>query len=63
LGFPPEPRDLVYKWTGIWNQYQFDPDDLVFYPEEPTFAVGEGMIVKLDPGSTVTAWIRNFTVQ
>ena len=46
LGFPAEPSDFVYKFTGAWNTYQFDPDDLTFYPNEPTFGVGEGMMIK-----------------
>jgi hypothetical protein len=63
LKFPAEPSDAVYKFTGSWNLYQFDPDDLTFYPSEPTFAVGEAMMVKKAAGGTATAWTRNFTVQ
>jgi hypothetical protein len=63
LGFPAEPSDWVYKYTGSWNPYQFDPDDLTFYPSEPTFGVGEAMYIKKNVGGTATAWTRNFTVQ
>jgi len=62
LKFPAEPSDRAYKWTGIWAAYQFDPDDLT-WGTEPTFGVGEGMIVKKNVGGTATAWTRNFTVQ
>jgi len=63
LKFPAEPGDLVYKFTGIWNAAQFDPDDLTFYPSEPTFGVGESFLIKKLPTSTATVWTRNFTVQ
>ena len=63
LGFPAEPSDWVYQFTGSWNAYQFDPDDLTFYPNEPTVAVGEGFMIKKAAAGTATAWTRNFTVQ
>jgi hypothetical protein len=63
LGFPAEPSDLVYKFTGSWIPFQFDPDDLTFYPNEPTFGVGEGMLIVQKVGGTASAWTRNFTVQ
>jgi len=61
LGFPAEGGDVVYKFTGAWNAFQFDPDDLTFYPNEPSFAVGEGLMVK--KAGANTTWTRNFTVQ
>jgi hypothetical protein len=63
LGFPAEPSDLVYKFTGSWGASTFDPDDLTFYPTEPTFGVGEAFMYKKACGGTATAWVRNFTVQ
>ena len=63
LKFPAEPGDWVYKFTGSWNAAQFDVDDLTFYPSEPTFAVGESMMIKKASGGSATAWTRNFTVQ
>jgi hypothetical protein len=63
LGFPAEPSDFVYKYTGSWGTYQFDPDDLTFYPSEPTFGVGEGFMFKKAAASTIAAWTRSFTVQ
>jgi hypothetical protein len=63
LGYPPEPSDTILKWNGGWSASVFDPDDLVFYPTQPTFGVGEGMMIKKTPASTIPAWVRNFTVQ
>ena len=63
LGYPAEPGDTILKWTGSWSSAQFDPDDLTFYPSQPTFAVGEGMMIKKSVSATVTSWTRNFTVQ
>jgi hypothetical protein len=63
LKFPAEPGDQVFKFTGTWGASQFDPDDLTFYPTEPTFAVGEAFFIEKNGGGTATAWIRNFTVQ
>jgi hypothetical protein len=62
LNFPAEVGDLAYKWLGYWKQHQYDPDDSVWLPEEPTFGVGEGMIIKKALSSTISAWVRNFTV-
>jgi hypothetical protein len=61
LQFPAQPSDIVLKFVNGWTQYQYDPDDLVFYPNEPTFGVGEGMLIK-KAGAT-SAWTRSFTVQ
>jgi hypothetical protein len=61
LNLVGEPSDIVLKYAGGFTQYQFDPDDLVWLPEEPTFGVGEGMLVK--KAGAATAWTRNFTVQ
>ena len=63
LAYPADPGDTVLKWNGGWSASVYDPDDLVFYPSQPTFAVGEGMLVQKGPGATSTAWTRNFTVQ
>jgi hypothetical protein len=61
LKYPGEPFDQVYKYTGIWGESHFDDIDPVWLPSEPTFGVGEAMMVK-KVGAT-TAWTRNFTVQ
>jgi hypothetical protein len=63
LKYVPEPNDVILKWNGGWGGATFDPDDLVFYPSEPTFGVGEGMLIKKAAAGTITAWTRNFTVQ
>lgn len=63
LKFPSEANDAILKWNGGWNSYTFDDLDLVWYPNEPSFAVGEGFMVLKGAGATATAWTRNFTVQ
>jgi len=62
LGYPAEGSDYIYQYgAGNWSAFFFDPDDLIWTPSQPTFAVGEGfMATKVGPG---TAWTRNFTVQ
>jgi hypothetical protein len=60
LGFLGEGSDLVQKFNGGWTQYEFSGDDLVWLPDEPTFGVGEGMLIK--KAGAATAWTRNFTV-
>jgi hypothetical protein len=62
LGFPAEGGDQVFKYTGTWGGYQYDPDDLT-WGTEPTFGVGEAFYVKKFTTSTATVWTRNFTVQ
>ncbi len=62
LGFPGEPGDEALKWAGGWTGYTFDDLDLEWKPSEPTFAVGEGLLIKKAAGGS-TAWTRNFTVQ
>jgi hypothetical protein len=62
LLFTPEVYDKVYKFDNTWVEYTFD-DTESWNPSEPTFAVGEGMIIRKGPGTTATAWVRNFTVQ
>jgi hypothetical protein len=61
LRYPAEAGDRVLKWNGGWSASQFDPDDLVFLPSEPTFGVGEGMMIQ-KAGAASTTWLRNFTV-
>jgi hypothetical protein len=63
LGLPAGPGDQVFKFTGTWGAALFDPDDLTFYPSEPTMGVGEAFYIKQAPSSTASAWTRNFTVQ
>lgn len=63
LGFPSEASDQILKWNGGWDFYTFDDLDLIWTPSEPSLAVGEGVLVKKGPGTTATAWTRNFTVQ
>jgi len=63
LGFPADPSDEVLKWNGGWDIYTFDDLDLEWLPSEPSFAVGEGMLVRKALGATATVWTRNFTVQ
>lgn len=63
LNFPSEAGDNILKWNNGWTTYFFDDVDLVWSPSTPTFAVGEGMLVKKAVGGTATAWTRNFTVQ
>jgi hypothetical protein len=62
LKFPQEPGDQVLKYAGGWSSATFDPDDLVYYPAEPTFGVGEGIMFKKAATSTAN-WVRTFTVQ
>jgi len=61
LGFPGQPGDTAFKYAGGWSAFNFDPDDLTWYPNEPTFGVGEAIMV--NKGGAATAWTRNFTVQ
>jgi hypothetical protein len=62
LKFPGEPGDTAYKFTnGNWTSANFDPDLLDWEPAEPSYGVGEGIM--LNSGGTATAWVRNFTVQ
>jgi hypothetical protein len=61
LAFPGEPGDTAFKYAGGWSAFNFDPDDLTWYPNEPTFGVGEAIMV--NKGGAATAWTRNFTVQ
>lgn len=63
LGFPTEPAGRILKWNGGWDSYLFDDLDLVWTPNEPSLAVGEGVLVLKGAGATATAWTRNFTVQ
>jgi len=63
LKFPGEPFDQVYKYAGSWSESHFDDLDLVWYPTEPSFGVGEALMVHKASTSTITTWARNFTVQ
>jgi hypothetical protein len=61
LLFPGQASDNIYKQNNNnWATYSFDPDDLTWYPTEPTFGVGEGFLSS-KVGAT-TAWTRSFTV-
>jgi len=62
LGYPPEAGDVVLKWNGGWGGASFDDVD-GWLPSEPTFGVGEGMLVQKSSSGTITAWTRTFTVQ
>jgi len=61
LKFPAEASDTTYKYAGGWSAFEYSGDDLTWYPSEPTFGVGEALMVQ-KAGAT-TAWTRNFTVQ
>jgi len=51
----PPPSSLFYKWTGIWNQYQFDPDDLTWYPDSAvTLNLGEAGLFNPPVATTLT---------
>ena len=63
LGAPGEGGDFLYKYAGGYTTYQFDPDDLVWYPTEPSIGVGEAFFYKKSATATQSKWIRNFTVQ
>jgi len=62
LGYPGEPNDSSYKFTGVnWTLATFDPDLLDWEPAELSYGVGEGIMLK--KAGPTTAWVRNFTVQ
>jgi len=64
LGYPGEAGDQAYKFAaGNWAAFTFDDLDLVWLPSEPTFSVGEGVMLRKAATSTATVWTRNFTVQ
>jgi len=63
LGFPGEGGDTIFRYAGGYTTYTFDPDDLVWYPNEPSMNVGESFFLIKGPVSTKTSWVRNFTVQ
>ncbi len=63
LKFPSEPGDNALKWSNGWTAYTFDDLEMTWLPSEPMFGVGEGMLIKKAPGTTATAWTRNFTVE
>jgi hypothetical protein len=61
LLFPGQGGDAAYKMDGgNFATFTFDPDDLTWYPTEPTFGVGEGVVIK--KAGAATAWTRTFTV-
>jgi hypothetical protein len=59
LGFPGEPDDIVYKYSGGYTGYTFDEFDEAWLPSEPVVAVGEAFFSrKVKAGS----WDRVFSV-
>ena len=63
LNLTGEPGDTVFKFAGGYSAFTFDPDDLVWYPNEPSVNVGESFFLLKSATATQTAWVRNFTVQ
>jgi hypothetical protein len=61
LKYPGEPGDYAYKFNNGWSTANFDPDLLDWEPSEPSYGVGEAMMLKKN--GPATAWVRNFTVQ
>jgi hypothetical protein len=51
----PLPNSVVYKYSGGWVPYTFDPDDLTWYPDSAaTMSVGEGVLFKSPLAQTLT---------
>lgn len=62
LGLNGQPGDVIYKYSNVggYSVYTFDDLDLVWVPNEPSLAVGEGIFF-FNPGSGRT-WTRSFDV-
>jgi hypothetical protein len=62
LGLSGQPNDTVYKYINGsgYDIYQFDEFDLVWYPQEPSLAVGEAMF--FFNANAARNWTRNFDV-
>jgi hypothetical protein len=60
LKLTAQAGDLVHKYAGGFTTFLFDPDDLVWTPSEPSFAVGEAFF--FIRGGAGNPWVRNFTV-
>jgi len=63
LGLPGEGGDIMQVYKGGWSSYTFDDVDLVWYPTEPSLAVGDAFFYRKSPTATQSNWVRNFTVQ
>jgi hypothetical protein len=59
LGFPGQPNDTIYKYSGGYTAYVFVELDLAWSPSEPAMGVGEAFFSKKIAAEN---WVRNFTV-
>jgi hypothetical protein len=59
LALSPLPGDQLFQFAGGFSTFTYDPDDLLWLPNQPTIAVGESFFF-IRPGSG--NWVRNFTV-